>query len=345
MNIGVLLINTGTPKEPTVEAIRPYLTEFLMDPYIISAPYLVRKCLVSHIVKNRPKRTVAHYQSFWTPEGSPFLLTSYKQQKLLQEKLESLSSDNTYHVELGMRYGEPNIQQALEKLYDLKCETLIIFPLYPQNVKVCAGTCFKEAYKQLSSPQLSGWNPKVFEITHFHHEEFYRLALAHQVAKHWEYKPGSKLIVSFHSTLLRDIKKDPTYLAQCKQTKEWLAQDLNIPASDVILSFQSRFDSRKWLSPFTEHVLEELLAQNVKDICIVCPGFVADNIETMVEINQQLRAKTETKLMPGHIGDNRLQIIDEVSHKVAFTYVPALEDSPELIEALVQAIQKTVQGI
>ena len=338
MTIGVMLINTGTPDAPTIEAIKPYLSEFLMDPYIIGAPYPIRKAIVSHIVSKRPEHTVENYRAFWTPAGSPFLLTSKQQAHLLQEALDSSSENRSYHVELAMRYGNPSISSGLEALRQEDCTDIVLLPLYPQNVKVCAGSCFKEARKQLKKLGKQGWNPRIHEIQNFHDIPTYRNALSEQINRSWSHTPGSKLIVSFHSTLLSDIKKDPTYLNQCRQTREWIANDLGLPSQDVILSFQSRFDSRAWLSPFTEQVVKDQLDQGASDICVVCPGFVADNTETTIEINRDLRNYVENasafcgKTEHGEAASNSSE------RRATFTYVPALGCNPGLIEALRTAV-------
>lgn len=347
MNRGILLINTGTPDAPTIEAIKPYLSEFLMDPYIIGAPYLIRKAIVAHAVAMRPKRTVKNYRAFWTPDGSPFMLTSMQQKKSLQELIDKKQTSNThdsFFVELAMRYGNPSIAAGLDSLRKKQCDDVILLPLYPQYVKVCAETCFKEAEAQLKEQKKkNNWHPRVRKIQSFHHIAAYRRALAEQVTANWTYKPGSKLIVSFHSTLLSDIKKDETYLLQCTQTKDWLANDLHIPHDDVLLAFQSRFDSRAWLSPFTEQMIHDQIAQGITDICVVCPGFVTDNLETLIEVNRDMRANTEKAPTFWHIHDDRMSIMANASRQIAFTYVPALGCNPALLETLYQAIEDALQ--
>ena len=307
VKIGVLLINTGTADAPTKEAIRPYLTEFLMDPAIIGAPLFIRRLLVKHIVKNRPERTVAHYEAFWTPEGSPFMLTSKAQCEALSQRLNlDASVDKEYMCALSMRYGSPSICAGLEALRDAGCEQVVLLPLYPQNVKVCAGTCLLAAHDCLREMSALGWAPEVFEVKSFHDHPAYRAALVDAVRACWEYKPGSKLIVSFHSTMMHDIKRDDTYFVQATETKDWLAKALGVPPEDAILGFQSRFDSRKWLKPFTEQILKDLVDEDVRDVCVITPGFVADNIETAIEVNRDLRqiflsGKSAQKRMPGHV--------------------------------------------
>lgn len=349
MAVGILLINTGTPCAPTAAAIQSYLREFLMDPCIIGAPYPLRKLIVSYIAKTRPTQTLTSYQAFWTSEGSPFMLTSFQQRDCLQSALDDIYG--TYCVELAMRYGNPSIAAGLTALRKKNCNTVILLPLYPQNVNVCAGTCFKEARYQLKQLAGKDWHPSVYEIPNFHYVPAYRKALAQQVADHWTYTPQSKLIVSFHSTMRADIKKDSRYLDQCTQTKNWLANDLGIPSNDVLLGFQSRFDSRAWLSPFTEQIIDEQREQGVSNFCIVCPGFVADNIETTIEIDTHFRKKIEANIKlstpkKARTTTNNITLGEAAftaSPNVSFTYVPALGCHAGLIDALCSVIQDTLK--
>ena len=339
MKTGVLLINTGTPDAPTLDAVRAYLHDFLSDPAIIGAPEFIRKRIVNHACKHRPLRTVEHYKGFWTDAGSPFMLTSIKQCERLGIELKARVVEPT-QVVLSMRYGNPSIAAGLQQLRESGCEHVILLPLYPQNVNVCAGTCLKEAHECLERLAQEGWKPQVSEVKSFHSNEHYRHALASSVRKAWEYVPGSKLLVSFHSTMLADIKKDDTYLVQCTQTKDWLVEELGLDPADAILCFQSRFDSRKWLSPFTEQTLIKLQKQGVNNVCIICPGFVADNIETMIEVNADLRGKFCAPKIPGHAGQTDDRAVVNAMQKMDFTYVPALNTSAGLIHALADEVCK-----
>ena len=318
---GVLIINTGTPDAPTQEAIRRYLQEFLMDPAIIGAPKFIRKRIVNKIVAKRPEKTLNKYERFWTNECSPFMLTSQLQRRALEEKLLA-DTDKDLPVALGMRYGNPSIKSALEQLKDADCVRIVVVPLYPQNVNVCAGTCFKKVREELANFATRGWTPQVLELKSFCSQEAYLEALAQSAQEAWSYTPGSKLVVSFHSTMMADIKKDNTYVQETQFTARELAKHLNIPDEDVILSYQSRFDSRAWLSPFTEQEVKRLAAEGVRDICIICPGFVADNIETLIDIDVTLKDEVE-------------QLSNGQTH---LTYVPALGTNPLLIDALSNAI-------
>lgn len=327
MKLGVLLINTGTADKPTEEAVANYLFEFLTDPVIIGAPYPIRKLIAGHVCALRPKRTVRHYRAFWTPEGSPFMLASMAQRDALEASLRSsLGQDVT--VVLAMRYGNPSIARGLTQLRDAGCDTVVLLPSYPQEVKVCAGTCLKEAHSHLAILHANGWKPHVVEIHSFYEQPAYKQALAQSVTEAWTYQPGSKLVVSFHSTLLKDIEKGDPYEKQTKETAKTLAQNLGIPEEDLVVSYQSRFDNRSWLGPFTEQTVINLAEEGVKDICVICPIFTAENIETAIEVDRDLR---NTFMV--HAGPD-----------AQFTYVHALNAAPGLIEGMDAAVREALEA-
>ena len=320
--IGVLLINSGTPDEPEIDAIARYLDEFLMDPAIIGAPWPIRRKIVDKIIATRPAQTIEKYRAFWTEEGSPFMLTSKRQAHLLQEELGSKRGSREVHVELAMRYGNPSIEAGLRTLQAKGCTSLIVLPLYPQYVKVCAGTCFKAVQKTLAK---MSWHPTLVEIRDFYRQEAYQRALAEQVRAHWNGQAGSKLVLSFHSTLLKDIQNGDPYQEQVEETAEQLALNLGIPKDDIVICYQSRFDSRKWLSPFTEKTVEELATEGTS-IAFVCPGFVSDNLETFFDVEQDLRALYE-KHAPA---------------SCTFTYIPCLNANAGLVKALADAVHSVL---
>ncbi len=321
-------MNTGTADEPTITAVRNYLREFLMDPAIIGAPAFIRKRIVNHIVRRRPERTVANYEAFWTPQGSPFIIDSYKQASRLEIELSGRLAGDV-QVELAMRYGNPSVLDGLNALRVGGCEQVVVLPSYLQEVNVCAGTCIKRAHEVLDSMrERYDWEPQVIDVPHFYDLPTYREALAKQVAAHWRYTPDAKLVVSFHSTMLADIEAGDPYRDQTTQTARNLAEDLGIAPDDVLVSYQSRFDSRKWLQPFTEPTVRALAEQGVRDVCVVCPIFTVDNMETSLEINRDLRA----------------MYCEAAGAGASFTYVPALGASAGIIKSLADATQKALDG-
>lgn len=328
MKTGVLLMNTGTADEPTIPAVRAYLYEFLMDPAIIGAPEFIRKLIVKHIVRNRPQRTVKNYEVFWTPEGSPFVIGCYKQAKALKTELSSRSGDEV-EVAVAMRYGSPSVLDGLHELRVAGCERVIVLPSYPQQVNVCAGTCFTKVHDVLGKLERQyGWEPELVEVPYFYDQHAYRLALAKRVASCWRYSEGSRLVVSFHSTLLADIEAGDPYRDQTEMTAAALAADLRIPVEAVSVSYQSRFDNRKWLQPLTEPSVLAMAQSGVKDVCVVCPGFTVDNMETVLEVSRDLR-KT---------------YMEAAGRESNFTYVPALCDDDGLVAAMADAVDKAMAG-
>ena len=328
MKTGVLLMNTGTADEPSIAAIRTYLHEFLMDPAIIGAPEFIRKRIVNRICRKRPQETLAKYEAFWTPEGSPFTIGCYEQARALEAEL-TRRLDGGARVALAMRYGNPSVLDGLHELRVAGCERVVILPSYPQQVRVCTGSCIKRAQEVLASlAERYGWTPELCIAPYFYDQYDYRLALARQVASYWRYAEGSRLVVSFHSTLLADIEDGDPYRDQAEQTAAHLAADLRIPSEAVSVSYQSRFDNRKWLQPFTEPEVLEMARAGVKDLCVVCPGFTVDCMETVLEVGRDLRAT----------------FMEAAGADASFMYVPALGHAGELVAALADAVEKAIDG-
>ena len=332
MRTGILMMNTGSPSEPSIEAIRRFLEEMLSDPMLISAPpFIWRQVLNRAILPNRPVKTQPEYQAIWTPQGSPIIVTSRKQCELLQREMDARAPELEPLVVLAMRYGEPSIMDGLRRMRDEGIERVVLLPLYPQEVRVCAGTCLKRAGECLDELAKEGWKPQVREVRSFYRQQAYRDALYDSVARYWNSKnrPSGdvKLIISFHSTLMKDILDGDPYKHQTEATGAELATRLGIPVDDYQVTYQSRFDDRKWLQPFTEHSLYEWgreARENGRPLHVlaVCPGFVCDNLETKVEIS--VRAKRF--------------FLTEAPKGSSFTYVPALNDDPGLVAALANAV-------
>lgn len=328
MKTGVLLMNTGTADEPSVAAIRTYLHEFLMDPAIIGAPRFIRERIVNHVCRRRPQKTLANYEAFWTPEGSPFTIGCYRQARALEAQLRQRLGEDTLVV-VAMRYGNPSVLDGLHELRVAGCDRVVVLPSYPQQVRVCAGSCVKRVREVLASlEQRHGWQPELVVAPYFYDQYAYRVALARQVARHWRYCEGTRLVVSFHSTLLADVEAGDPYRDQAEQTAAHLTADLRIPSEAVSVSYQSRFDSRKWLQPLTEPSVLEMARSGVKELCVVCPGFTVDNMETVLEVNRDLRAV----------------FMEAAGPDASFTYVPALGDDEGLVTAMADAVEKAIDG-
>lgn len=322
---GVLLINTGTPDAPTVESIRAYYEEFMHDRMLFSCPKPIWEVILRRrILPTRPQQKLADYQKLYR-QGSPLLLRiSRTQLGMVGEALASKGfAQGDFACALAMRYGNPSIASGLCELRDAGCERLVVVPLYPQEVKVCAGTCLAETDRCLDDLAAQGWRPQqVVRVRSFYRQPAYLDAVAGAVRSAWKYSPGARLLFSWHSTLMKDIRHGDPYQRQNDETARAVATRLGLPDDAWQITYQSRFDGRKWLQPSTAATVLELARAGVKDVCIVMPGFVADNLETVVEVGEQLRARY-------------LEVAPAGS---SFTVVPALNESPLLAEAVAQAI-------
>lgn len=323
---GVLMMNTGTPDAPTEDAIRAFLEEMLSDPMLVSAPPAIWKRVLKYfILPNRPKRTVGLYERMWEDGESKFMRISKAQRDALEAELRARGfADGDVHAVLAMRYGNPSVRAGLEQLRALGCTRVVAVPLYPQYVRVCAGTCFAKVKECLAELAGEGWSPELVEVEHFYEQPAYRQALAQSVREKWAYSPGAKLIVSLHSTVMSDIEDGDPYDEQNRETARALAADLGVAEEDWQLSYQSRFDSRKWLQPFTVDVLQAWGAAGVEDVCVVCPGFVAENIESGIEAGETLRDI----------------FLEAAPHGARYTYVPTLDTAPGLISAIASAVEQ-----
>lgn len=329
-DIGIVLINSGTAERPDEESIRVYLSSMLSDPMLVSCPRFIWKRVLKYcILPNRPKKTIWKYERMWDEDGSIFMRVSRSQEKAFREELARRDfNDGAFEVRLAMRYSAPSVASQVDSLKEAGCDELAVIPLYPQYVNVCAGTCIKEFRRCVDELRDESWDPSIVEVRQFYDQKPYQEALAASVRRCWEYTPGSKLCVSLHSTPMSDIKAGDPYHEQNLATTRDLARRLGMDEGDCQLTYQSRFDSRSWLGPFTNDVIEEWAVAGVEDVCMVCPGFVAENLESKVEAGEEMRDMFLTRAGEG----------------ASFTYVPTLDDDPGLIAAMADALEDARRG-
>lgn len=279
--IGILLINLGTPAEPTETAVRSYLSDFLSDPYVITLPKILRDFLVQKIIlKKRPRSSAHAYQQIWTEHGSPLLVNSIAIQQSLQNAL-----DKNYCVELGMRYSEPSIEHAIIKLIEKKCEKIIVLPLYPQ---FAAATTQSSLDVVTAFLEKNAINIPIKIISDFHHHDFYTHSLAKLIDEKTKGLTIDYLLLSYHGLPKRQDKNN-RYSQQCHTTSQSIAQKLNLPSDRYLTTFQSRLGLAKWIEPYTDHTLIALRKKGVNHIAVVSPSFIADCVETLEEIQIRLR--------------------------------------------------------
>jgi len=318
--IGVLLCNLGTPDAPTPSALRRYLAEFLWDRRVVDLPRPLWWLILHGIIlRTRPARSARAYRDIWSEEGSPLLSISRSQQCQLQQQLDAVVPGK-YRVELGMRYGNPSIANALETLQQ-EVEDIVVLPLYPQNSCSTTASTLDAVSDAL---KLRRHVPHLRFIAGYHAHPLYIKALAASVREHRDGRQAAdKLLISFHGTPLRYREEGDPYYQQCQETACLLAQELGLADDEWLVSFQSRFGREEWLQPYTDETLQQLAGQGVKSVEVLCPGFSADCLETLEEI----------------AGENR-EYFSKAGGE-AFYYIPALngrDDHAAMMATLVRGV-------
>jgi ferrochelatase len=285
--VGVLLVNLGTPDAPTPSALRRYLAEFLSDPRVVEIPRVLW-WLILHgvILRVRPAKSALKYAAIWLPEGSPLAVWTAKQTTLLAGYLGQ--AGHRVLVRHAMRYGQPSIADELSTLRAQGATRVLVLPMYPQYAAATSGSVFDAV---ASWARRARWVPELRFAHEYHDEPLYIAALAAQVNAHWQREGrGRMLVMSFHGLPERSLLLGDPYHCACHKTARLLAERLGLRPDDYRVTFQSRFGKAKWLQPYTEPTLQQLARDGVERVDVICPGFVADCLETLEEINQEARA-------------------------------------------------------
>lgn len=319
--LGVLLINLGTPAAPTARALRPYLKQFLSDRRVVELPRWLWALILNGVILNvRPRKSAEKYASIWTPQGSPLLVNTRSQAEGLASRL----AGEHVVVEFAMRYGQPSVEQGVQKLRAQGVERLLLLPLYPQYAASSSGSALDAAFAALMKLRNM---PEVRTVRHYHDHPAYIAALAAQVEAHWrQHGRGEKLLMSFHGVPRYTLDKGDPYPCECHKTGRLLAEALGLAASDYVVCFQSRFGRTEWVKPYTSDMLRELGRQKVGKLDVICPGFIADCLETLEEIAMEGK---ETFLTAGG-GEYR--------------YIPCLNDSTPWLDALASICREQLAG-
>lgn len=321
---GVLLTNLGTPDAPTADAVRRYLAEFLSDPRVIETSRLIWWPILHGIIlRTRPKKSAHAYEKVWTDEGSPLLVITKKQAKAIAESLVEQVA-GPVHVEAAMRYGNPSIATALEKMKQNNVQRLLIFPLYPQYSATTTASTF-DAIADI----LKTWRfiPELRMIRQYHDDQGYIDALVGSIRDHWANKDKpKKLLFSFHGLPMKYFLAGDPYFCQSQKTARLVAEQLELKDDDWFVSFQSRFGVLPWIKPYTDETLKKWGKEGVDSVDIICPGFSADCLETHEEIALQ----------------NRDFFMKAGGSK--YNYIPALNDQPSHIDVLTNLIRQHCQG-
>lgn len=337
MSKGVLLVNLGSPDSPSVSDVRRYLREFLMDGRVLDAAWPIRFAVVNFaILPKRPRESAEAYHKIWTKEGSPLVVTSQHVTKALRERMKGLP------IELAMRYQNPSIPDALRRLAGQGVSDLFLIPLFPHYAMSSFETAVVRVQEvaRKQAPQM-----RIDVMPPYYADDDYIDALAASASEYLR-QPYDHLLFSFHGIPERHLRiSDPTcqhclqsanccegtspahdtcYRAHCFKTVEAFVKKAGVTKYSV--SFQSRLGRDPWLKPYTDHVLEELPKQGVKNLLVICPAFVSDCLETIEEIGMRGR---ETFLGAG--GEK-------------FAQIPCLNEHPRWIAVLEQRIKDFVAG-
>jgi len=328
--IGVLIAQLGTPTAPTAKALRPYLREFLSDPRVVDLhPIKWYPILYGIVLTLRPRRSAALYKNIWTQEGSPLMVHSKAQTKSLSQLL-----GDDYEVLLGMRYGNPTINNAFRAFEEKGINRILVFPMYPQFSCSTTGSIY-DAVNRAAMGRRCPWffsrkrtMPTLRFVPPYFNHPAYISALAQRVRESeasLKWSPDHHLI-TFHGIPNRYIEEGDPYRKQCEETADLLAKELNLKNTAWTLSFQSRFGKEPWLEPYTEEVLEQFGKQATKNLVTSCPGFTSDCLETIDEIGRE-----------GLEQFNR-------GGGEKFHLTPCLNDHPDWIQAMETIVREETGG-
>lgn len=308
---GILLANLGTPDAPTPDAVKRYLRQFLSDSRVVdTSPLLWWPLLRGVILPLRAPRVAKLYQSIWMEGGSPLMVYSRQQQQALAERLPQTP------VALGMSYGSPSLQSAVDELLAQEVDHIVVLPLYPQYSCSTVAAVWDELARILAKTRRI---PGVSFIRDYADDEHYIRALANSAraafAAHGE---PDLLLLSYHGIPQRYADEGDDYPQRCRDTTRELVSALGIAHEKVMMTFQSRFGREPWLTPYTDETLKMLAGKGVKHIQVMCPGFSADCLETLEEIAVQ----------------NREIFLEAGGQK--YEYIPALNASEDHIDMMVK---------
>lgn len=323
--IGILLANLGTPDGTDTGSVRRYLREFLSDPRVIEMPRLFwYPILYGFVLTTRPSRSGAKYKTIWNKERdeSPLRTITRAQAERLRERF---GAEPDIVVEWGMRYGTPSIQEAVDALVAKGCDRIVFLPLYPQYSATTTATANDKLYRALMTMRRM---PAVRSMPAYHDEPVYIEALARSVEKHLaslDFEP-EVILASFHGLPRVYADRGDPYPEECLATTRLLRERLRLDDKRLLTTFQSRFGAQEWLQPYTDKTVERLAREGVKSIAIVNPGFSADCIETLEEIDAEVR---EIFLHAG--GRN-------------FSHIPCLNDSDEGMDVIEAIVRREIKG-
>lgn len=334
----VLLVNLGSPDSPRPGDVYRYLTEFLNDPRVIDLPWLGRKLLVNGIiVPFRHRKSAKIYEELWTEKGSPLIQWGYT----LREKLQNEFDETQVKFFLAMRYQNPSIQSALKEINQMNPDKIIVLPLFPQYASASTGSVIEKVFKIISKWQAI---PEVQVVSQFHDHPGYLKSLI-ETGKEHKHEDYDHVLFSFHGLPERQVDKlyedkkcgnhdcekemneenKFCYKATCYATARALALGLGIAEDRYTVCFQSRLGSG-WIEPFSDKVIEDLASKGAKRLLVFSPAFIADCLETTIEIG------TEYQELFENFGGHKVQLVS------------SLNDRPNWIAALKEMVSSRIHN-
>ena len=325
--VGILLANLGTPDGYDYWSMRRYLNEFLSDRRVIDySPWIWQPLLQLIILTKRPFSSGAAYKSIWNEEDgeSPLMTITKKQTAKIRETMHNRFGDQVM-VDFCMRYGNPSTQSKVREMAEAGCQKILFFPLYPHYAGATSATANDQFFRALMAEK---WQPVTRTVEPYFANPKYIDALAQSIERRYallETRPDI-LVCSYHGVPKRYLLEGDPYHCQCQKTTRLLKERLGWEDTDITTTFQSRFGPEEWLKPYTVEEVARLAETGKKNIAVCAPAFSADCIETLEEINEEIKESFE------EAGGEQ------------FTYIPCLNDDDAHIAALSSVIEDNLKG-
>ncbi|MEL6977920.1 MAG: ferrochelatase [Pseudomonadota bacterium] len=325
--IGLLIANLGTPSGTDYWSMRRYLNEFLSDKRVIEWPSALWQPILQLIVlTKRPFSSGEAYRGIWNEDAdeSPLLTTT----KLQASKLSALMAErhgDRVMVDFCMRYGEPSTSDVIERMKAEGCERIVFFPLYPQYSAATTATANDQAFRALMKMR---WQPAFRTAPSYHDHPLYIEALAASIERHLAARESAPdvVVASYHGIPQSYFRKGDPYHCTCQKTSRLLRDRLGWEKSRLVTTFQSRFGPEEWLQPYTVEEVARLAEAGKKNIAVIAPGFSSDCVETLEEINEEIK-----------------EAFEEAGGET-FTYIPCLNDDEAHIEMMAAILEREMAG-
>ena len=325
--VGILLSNLGTPDNYDYWSMRRYLSEFLSDKRVVDYnSWIWQPLLQLVILTRRPFSSGAAYKSIWNEaeNESPLLTITKAQTAKIKIAMQARYGDNIM-VDFAMRYGNPSIKSKVREMTEAGCQKILFFPLYPQYAGATSATANDEFFRALMKEK---WQPTSRTVQPYFDDPEYIDTLAQSIEKAYanlKTRPDV-LVCSYHGVPIRYLMEGDPYHCQCQKTTRLLKERLGWKDTEIMTTFQSIFGREEWLKPYTVKEVARLAEEGTKNIAICAPAFSSDCIETLEEINEEIKESFE------HAGGEQ------------FTYIPCLNDDDAHIAALGSVIERNLQG-